>query len=500
MTLKELLTGLVFTSNKPACENELSINGLALDSREIIAGKVFIALEGANQHGLVHVEQAINNGACAVIFDPAGGGKQLAELINNVPMIAVDNLGQFIGEIAVRFYGNPSQSIDVIGITGTNGKTSCSQFLGQLLDECGIIGTLGWGEWGRLNKTLNTTPDALSVQQILTHLLNEQKQTVAMEVSSHGLAQGRVNGVTFKGAVFTNISRDHLDYHGTMEAYLQAKLTLLTKPGLAFVVLNLDDTTSDRIIAATPDTAAIWGISINGKTLTTGENLQADQIVHKANGIEFNVHWQAHCQRITIPLYGDFNIENVLLVLAVMLAMRLDFTEAIGRLAKIKPVDGRMERFGGNDQPLVFVDYAHTPDALDKVLSSLRKHCKQALWVVFGCGGNRDTGKRPLMGACAEQWADYLIITDDNPRFENSEAIIKDILSGCHSNKIEVMQNRALAIQNAIGKAEKSDCIVIAGKGHEDYQEINGIRLPFSDRDIVVKALQKKASEFTTLM
>ncbi|MDP2904360.1 MAG: UDP-N-acetylmuramoyl-L-alanyl-D-glutamate--2,6-diaminopimelate ligase [Methylovulum sp.] len=497
MKLKDLLAGLVFTSNKPGSENELSINGLALDSRAIVGGNVFIALVGSKQHGLAHVGQAVNNGASAVIFDPAGEGKQLAALIDNVPMIAVDNLGQVVGEIAARFYGNPSQSIDVMGITGTNGKTSCSQFLGQSLDDCGIIGTLGWGEWGRLNKTANTTPDALSVQQILAALVKDKKQAVAMEVSSHGLEQGRVNGVRFKGAVFTNISRDHLDYHGTMEAYFEAKLTLLDKPGLAFVVVNLDDAASDRIIVATPDTAALWGISANGKTLTAGESLTADHIVHKAGGIEFDVHWRADCQRITISLYGDFNIENVLLVLAVMLAMGIGFAEAVIRLARIKPVDGRMERFGGDGQPLVFVDYAHTPDALDKVLSSLRKHCQQALWVVFGCGGNRDTGKRPLMGAAAERWADHLIITDDNPRFENGNAIINDILTGCRSDKVEVIQNRALAIQNVISRAANNDCIVIAGKGHEDYQEIDGVRLPFSDRDIVVEALQKTAPAFT---
>ena len=207
----------------------LAIAGLALDSREVVSGDVFIALAGAKQHGLTHVEQAINNGAGAVVFDPAGNGRQLAETLQCsatllVPIIAVDNLGLKLGELAARFYGDPSRFMTVIGITGTNGKTSCSQFLSQMLDDCGIIGTLGWGEWGKLNKTLNTTPDALAIQKILAELVKNKKRTVAMEVSSHGLEQGRVNGVKFKGAVFTNISRDHLDYHGTMDAYVQAKL------------------------------------------------------------------------------------------------------------------------------------------------------------------------------------------------------------------------------------------------------------------------------------
>lgn len=484
MTLRELLTGLA-----RAEADDRVITGLELDSRRIVSGNLFIALAGTQQHGLAHVEQAIDNGACAVVFDPAANGRQLAAPINAVPMIAVENLGQRVGEIAARFYGQPSQAIDVIGITGTNGKTSCSQFLSQLLDDCGIIGTLGWGQWGRLTKTVNTTPDALSVQRMIAALRQDQKQAVAMEVSSHGLEQGRVNGVHFKGAVFTNISRDHLDYHGTMDAYLEAKLALLAKPGLEFVVVNLDDAASGRIIAAAPDTAVVWGVSASGKTLTTGESLWAERILHKPDGIEFDVRWRGELQHAAVPLYGDFNIENVLLVLAVMLAMGVEFTAAVKRLAAIQPVAGRMERFGGDGRPLVFVDYAHTPDALAKVLASVRKHCQQDLWVVFGCGGNRDAGKRPLMGAEAERWADHVIITDDNPRFENSGAIIGDILAGCRSDKIEVIPDRTLAIQSATTRASSTDCVVIAGKGHEDYQEIEGVQFPFSDKDIVINAL-----------
>ncbi len=491
MTLHELLAGLARVEAE-----DMAISGVALDSRKIVGGNVFVALAGATQHGLGHAAQAIDNGACAIVYDPAGNGRQLADDCMGTgdrarpPMIAIDNLGLVIGEIAARFYGNPSQLLDVIGITGTNGKTSCSQFLGQLIEQCGIIGTLGWGGSGRLNKTLNTTPDALSVQQILAALVKGKKQAVAMEVSSHGLAQGRVNGVNFKGAVFTNISRDHLDYHGTMDAYLQAKLTLLDKPGVAFAVVNLDDAACGQIIAAVPKTAVVWGVSASGKVLASGgESLVARNIVHQPGGIGFDVTWRTGHQQVTVPLYGDFNIENVLAVLAVMLAMGISFAEAVKRLATIKPVAGRMERFGGGGQPLVIVDYAHTPDALEKVLASVRKHCRRDLWVVFGCGGNRDAGKRPLMGAVAEQWADHLIITDDNPRFENSAAIINDILGGCRSNKVGVIQDRALAIQNAIARAGQNDCIVVAGKGHEDYQEIAGEKFPFNDRDIVIEAL-----------
>ncbi|MGZ8236897.1 MAG: UDP-N-acetylmuramoyl-L-alanyl-D-glutamate--2,6-diaminopimelate ligase [Methylobacter sp.] len=491
--LKDLLSGLATFPEQ--CN--MPVSGLVLDSRELACGDAFVALAGAKQHGLVYGEQAISNGACAIIFDPAGNGKQLAETLQrsvsaSVPMIAVENLGLKLGELAARFYGDPSRSMAVIGITGTNGKTSCSQFLSQMLDDCGIIGTLGWGEWGSLNKTLNTTPDALAIQKILAELLKNKKRMVAMEVSSHGLEQGRVNGVAFKGAVFTNISRDHLDYHGTMEAYVQAKLALLKQPGLAFAVVNLDDVYSGQIIAAVPESVQLWTFSAKGQASDSGESVQAENIVHKTDGIEFDVRCKGQVKRIKVPLYGDFNVENVLAVLAVMRAMDIPLAEAAKKLAGIKPVDGRMERFGTENDPLIFVDYAHTPDALDKVLSSLRKHCKQALWVVFGCGGNRDTGKRPQMGKIAEFWADHVVVTDDNPRYENGLDIVNDILAGCKTAKIEVIQNREQAIQKVVTSATKGDCIVIAGKGHEQYQESNGVRVPFSDRQVVMDALGRR--------
>ncbi|MDD5268623.1 MAG: UDP-N-acetylmuramoyl-L-alanyl-D-glutamate--2,6-diaminopimelate ligase [Methylococcales bacterium] len=501
MRLKELIQGFAaFPSLSLGGVEDMEITGLALDSREIVDGNVFIALAGSRQHGLAHVAQTLDKGACAVVFDPAGGGMQMAEQIKNVPMIAVDDLSLKLGEIAARYYGNPSRFMAVIGITGTNGKTSCSQFLSQMLDDCGIIGTLGWGKWGKLNKTINTTPDALETQRILAELLKDKKKTVAMEVSSHGLEQGRINGVIFKGAVFTNISRDHLDYHGTMDAYLQAKLTILSKPGLDFAVVNLDDFYSDQIIAAVPKGVVVWGVSVQGKSLASCEYVSAENILHKMDGIEFDVRWRGDIQRAKVPLYGDFNVENILTVLAVMLATGVPMSEAVKKMPFIKPVTGRMERFGGDEQPLIFVDYAHTPDALDKVLSSLRKHCQQALWVVFGCGGNRDKGKRPQMGRIAEQWADHVIITDDNPRFENGLDIVDDILAGCSekvehdsTRKVEVIQNREQAIQKAIARAADKDCIVVAGKGHELYQEINGVQIAFNDSQVVIEALKMRA-------
>jgi len=491
MNLQALLDGLI-----PNPKQELGafpVNGLVLDSRLVKQGYVFIALNGSQQHGLIHTEQAINLGAGVVIYDPAGDGVTLAESIHAVPTIAVNGLDKLLGEIAARFYAHPSRYLQVIGITGTNGKTSCSQFLAQMLDACGIIGTLGWGDWGNLTQTVNTTPDALSVQQMLASLQAQGKQTVAMEVSSHGLAQGRVNSVVFTGAVFTNITRDHLDYHGTMEAYLEAKLLLLKQSKLAFVVINLDTENSGRIIEEIPENTVTWGVSRLGKTLAKDETLQIKTSRPHSGGLEFTVVWRSVSQTINIPLFGDFNVENVSLVLAVMLAMGEDFQQAADKLKQLKPVAGRMEAFGGGSQPLVFVDYAHTPDALDNVLRSARQHCQQDLWLVFGCGGNRDSGKRPLMGASATQWADRIIVTDDNPRFEDSTDIINAILAGCDTSKTEVMPKREQAINHAISKANRDDCIVVAGKGHEDYQEIKGVKYPFSDRQMVLEALAGRA-------
>jgi len=476
--------------------DDCSIQGLALDSRLVTANNVFFALAGSRQHGLAHALQAVEKGAGAVVFEPAEVENlpTLISQIKKVPCIAIENLGLHMGDLAARYYGYPSRFMDIIGITGTNGKTSCSQFLGQLLDNCGIIGTLGWGEWGKFNKTLNTTPDALAIQKILAEFLATNKRAVVMEVSSHGLEQGRVNGVNFKGAVFTNISRDHLDYHGTMEAYLQAKLKLLDRPGLAYAVINMDDAYSQQIIDAVPKTVAIWGFSAKGNKLISGESVLAKNVVRSMKGIEFDAYWQGDIEQVKVALFGDFNCENVLTVLTVLLAQGMSLAEAAERLQCIKPVMGRMERFGKETEPQIFIDYAHTPDALQNVLSSLKKHCNQSLWVVFGCGGNRDKGKRSEMGACADFWADHVIVTDDNPRYEESLEIVKAILEGCQSNKVEVIQNREQAIITAIAKASDNDCIVIAGKGHEDYQEINGVQHPFSDKQVVIEALKMRAS------
>ena len=468
-------------------DSNLNVSGLTLNSNEVVDGSVFIALEGTSHHGLNYAKSAVEKGAIAIFFDSEDiklADKILANL--NALKIPVADLAKNLGNIAARFYDEPSHKINVIGITGTNGKTSCSQFLAQSLENCGVIGTLGWGKFGQLKQTLNTTPDALAVQKMLATLKNEGCENVAMEVSSHGLAQGRVNGLKFKGAIFTNFSRDHLDYHGTIEAYLETKLTLFHAPQLEFAVINLDDEISEKILAAIPENVEIISVTTQAKQSSRGQTLSTENIELNLSGIQCDVFWHNQKCALHVPLIGLFNLENVLCVLAVILKSGVELEEAAKRLTNLKPVNGRMERFGGdNNQPLVIVDYAHTPDALEKVLRTLRSHTKGKLGVVFGCGGNRDSGKRSQMGRVAEQFADSVIITDDNPRFESNQEIAKDILSGFFNHEANIIHDRANAIRHAIELATAQDCVLIAGKGHENYQEINGIKFPFNDAECV---------------
>lgn len=479
MNINGLLNGIA------DIDTDIEITGLCLDSRKVAAGDAFIALNGALQHGMSHAGQAIENGAVAVIYDPIGIDTVPQNL--GIPAIAINGLSLHLGEIAARFYQHPSQQIDVIGITGTNGKTTCSQLIAQALTDCGVIGTLGWGEPENLIDTGNTTPDALAVQQILRMLAERNKRVVTMEVSSHGLEQGRVNAVEFKGAVFTNLTRDHLDYHGNMQAYLQAKLSLFSNPALSFAVVNLDDASSEKVLETLKENVKCWGFSIGGCRADDVECVVADNVNHSSNGIAFDVRWSQQTLRASTPIVGAFNLQNVLTVLCVLLAMGWAFDKAVAQLARLKAVAGRMEQFGGQGKPSVIVDYAHTPDALQKVLLAARGQGR--LWALFGCGGDRDKGKRPEMGRIAETYADKVIVTDDNPRTEAPEAIINDILSGCSSDKVTIINDRHTAITTVIQQADSDDCIVIAGKGHENYQEINGVKTAFSDQSVAQQAL-----------
>ncbi|MGR9072240.1 MAG: UDP-N-acetylmuramoyl-L-alanyl-D-glutamate--2,6-diaminopimelate ligase [Gammaproteobacteria bacterium] len=487
LRLRDLIPGL------PGGEGEITVSGLSLDSRRTETGDIFFAVRGSGRHGIFHAPEAVRRGAKAVVYDPQGVGPEQLASLQGVPMIGIEKLYARLGEIASRFYGYPSSRLDVIGITGTNGKTSCSQFLAQALDDCGIIGTLGWGEWKKLNDTLNTTPDAFTLQALLAEFAGQGKKVVSMEVSSHGLEQGRVNGIRFKGALFTNITRDHLDYHGSMEAYAEAKLSLLRFPGLEFAAINLDDGYSEKILSAVPPGIGIWGYTCKGAALKEGEVVAADCMTIDADGIRMRVGLHGEKAEVRVPVYGDFNVENVLAVMTVLLAMNMTLKDAAERVASIRPIAGRMEHFrSGSASPDIFVDYAHTPDALENVLSGLRRRCAGQLWVVFGCGGDRDRGKRPQMGAIAGKLADRVVVTDDNPRHEDPDAIVNEILAGIDSGGAEVMRNREQAIHLAVERAGPGDFVLIAGKGHETWQEAKGEKKFFSDVKVVKEALLKK--------
>jgi len=476
MKLSELLTDLV------QIKEDANITHIALDSRDISVGGVFFALAGAMQHGLLYADQAQQQGAVAIIYDPAKQGAELAKSSTGTRLIAVNNLSEKLGEIAVRFYADPAQHLNIIGITGTNGKTSCSQFLAQAMDACAVIGTLGWGKYTDLHSTSNTTPDAFSLQKILAQFVAQGLSHVAMEVSSHGLEQGRVNAIKFNGVIFNNLSRDHLDYHPSMEAYFQAKLRLVQWPDLSFVIVNLDDAYAQRVIAAISDQVRVLTYSLQNKTHSKDSSINARNISYSLAGIECDVYWQGQQARLKVGLLGDFNLQNILAVLAVLLEKDMPLEACLTAIQSIKPVIGRMECFaGGVGKPLVVVDYAHTPDALNHVLSTLS--------VVFGCGGDRDKGKRKEMGAIAERLADQVIVTDDNPRFEDGVAIINDVISGLKMHKVTVINDRKSAIEQGILGCSELDVVLVAGKGHEDYQDIQGVKYPFSDREIVQELL-----------
>lgn len=476
-------------------DSALAVRGLCLDSRKVRPGDLFFAVAGSQSHGMKYASSVVASGASAILFDPAGGGAELVEPGLGVPTIPMEYLGQQVGYIADRFYGEPSAHLSVVGITGTNGKTSCSHFLASGLAEAekaAVIGTLGWGVPGSLQPTAHTTPDAIEVHDLLAELRSRSFTHVAMEASSHGLDQGRLNGIRFEGCLFTNLSRDHLDYHVTMEAYLEAKLRLVNWPGLKYIAFNLDDESATAIMQRAPLEARKLAYTLIGKhpSVLDAELVQAMAIEQGSDGISFDVLFGGQKARFQASLYGRFNVENLMGVVAVLLAKGIELREVAQRLENVRAVPGRMERFCATQAgPTTVVDYAHTPDALEKALTSLRHHCRGKLWVVFGCGGDRDRGKRPLMGGIAERWADRVVLTDDNPRSENGNVIIKEIIQGCKRQDIMVQRDRRLAIASALGQLGPHDVLLVAGKGHEDTQEIAGVKNPFSDREIVSQLL-----------
>jgi len=470
----------------PEAASSTLIRELTLDSRKVRPGDLFLAVPGTQQDGRVHIADAVARGAAAVAYEAEGAAVMTA---HSAELVALKGLAQQLSAIAGRFYGEPSRGLHLIGITGTNGKTSVSQLLAQALDllgeRCGIVGTLGNGFYGALEQGRHTTPDPIGVQATLADMKNAGARAVAMEVSSHGLHQGRVAALAFDVAVLTNLSRDHLDYHGSMQAYAEAKATLFAWSGLRCRVLNLDDAFGRELAAAEHDSRLISYSLNDAEAYLYCRDAQFDE-----QGVRATLVTPRGEGSLRSSLLGRFNLSNLLAVVGTLLGLDYPLDEILQVLPQLQGPIGRMQRLGGGKQPLVVVDYAHTPDALEKVLEALRPHVKGRLLCLFGCGGDRDNGKRPLMAAVVERLADAVLVTDDNPRTEAPAQIFSDIRAGFVTpESVQFVHGRGQAIAQLIAAASADDVLVLAGKGHEDYQEINGVRQPFSDLVEAKKAL-----------
>ena len=510
-SLGALLAGLATVESR----DERDIHGLSLDSRRVSANDLFIAVPGEERDGRDYIPQAVQNGAVALACEKSPREKsstaslaQTAEQAPKqspeqhdygVPGFDIKGLKEHIGIIADRFYAHPSAQLRLIGITGTNGKTTCAYLLAQALDllgqRCALMSTVGTGFINALQPSALTTADAVATHRRLAALLADGADAVCVEASSHGLAQGRVNGVAFDVALFTNLSRDHLDYHRSMERYGRAKGKLFRFAGLHSAVVNVDDPFGRQLLTE-HRAAHVLGYGLGAKD---GADLRPLNLRLDENGIAFEVEYRGPTSRarapVHSPLIGELNVPNLLAVIATLVACGYDLAQIAAAVSRCRPPPGRMELLspGGPgppspSRPAVVVDYAHTPDALERALVSLSELCRGKLWVVFGCGGDRDRGKRPLMGAVAERLADRVIVTDDNPRTENPATIVAQIVKGMEAGataKVTVRHDRRRAIETAIAGAAAGDIVLVAGKGHETTQTIGGRVRELNDRDIV---------------
>jgi len=478
----------------PQASRDPLIRELTLDSRQVRPGDLFLAVPGAKVDGRAHIADALARGAAAVAYEEQGAS---VLPLTDVPLIPVRGLIAQLSSLAGHFYGEPSRQLPMIGVTGTNGKTSVTQLVAQALDllgqHCGLIGTLGTGFYGALQSGRLTTPDPIAVQATLNDLKKAGAKAVAMEVSSHALEQGRVAAVDFDVAVLTNLSRDHLDYHGSMHAYEAAKARLFAWPSLRSQVVNLDDGFGERLCQAYAQRPASDHVEtrlITYSLVRPDASLYAREAVFSDEGVRATLVTAQGERTLRSPLLGRFNLSNVLAAVATLLALDYTLDEILAVTPRLQGPLGRMQRLGGGERPLVVVDYAHTPDALEKVLEALRPHARGRLLCLFGCGGDRDRGKRPLMAEVAERLADQVCVTDDNPRSEAPQQIFDDIRPGfTASADVTFVAGRGDAIAALIASAHADDVVVLAGKGHEDYQEIAGERQAFSDLIEADKAL-----------
>jgi len=478
--LDELLDGVA-----PA--PKVAIAGLTLDSRAVEPDDAFVALKGGRGHGLDHAGDAIARGARVVLWDPAEG-RDAAVAGTSVPFVAVRELRDRLGAIADRFYGSPSSRLTVAGVTGTNGKTTCAWLLASAVDRLAhrgaYLGTLGSGFPPAVEGGSLTTPDVVTLHRQLRALADAGATHVAMEVSSHALDQRRVDGVRMRVAAFCNLSRDHLDYHGTMERYALAKQRLFRLPGLEHAVINVGDPVGARFAGALGPGVVLTAVAVGGDAPAAPRFVHVVRVASSERGLELDIRGHFGARRLRSRLIGSFNAENLAVALAVLLAWQFGVDDALAALGECTAPPGRMEGYRMPGGVLAVVDYAHTPDALAKALAAVRAHARGRVLVVFGCGGERDPGKRPLMGETAERLADRVIVTDDNPRGEDADGIVATILRGIRRPAdVLVERDRALAIRAAIAEARPGDAVLIAGKGHEDYQIAGGERRHFSDRE-----------------
>lgn len=473
------------------CETvpDLTVTGIELDSRRVQSGHAFLAVAGSSTHGMKYVQQAIAKGASIVIHD---GLAEMPEA--GIPSVAVPGLGHLLSAIAARFYHSPSDHLTIAGVTGTNGKTSTAHFIAQAWQrasgDAGTIGTIGYGPVGRLKPANMTTPDPISLQAMLSDCLDQGVEKLSMEVSSHALDQGRCDDVAFDAAVFTNLSRDHLDYHGTMEAYAGAKRRLFIDYHPRFAVINLDDAFGKTLANEISNGTQVFTYGTNGSSELRGSVLKMDSL-----GMTIRLISPWGEGEVRTGLLGAFNISNLLAAAGTLALLGMPWSQVMDQLEMMRAVPGRMHCMGGEvDQPVVVVDYAHTPDALQHALHALRSHLHGQLICVFGCGGDRDRGKRPMMAGIAESLSDRIVLTTDNPRGEDPAAIIRDMTSGLEKpEQARVIIDRASAIRQAVRESGPGDIVLVAGKGHEAWQEVGGRKIPFSDEAAVHSALEDVA-------
>ena len=488
----------------------INISGLALHSSKVSPGCLFLSLLDAQQRPgkQEYIKQAIANGAAAILVDATvadcSGQDQL-------PIIPVVNLRNYVAPLASFWWQHPQRQLKLLGVTGTNGKTSCTNFLAQLLQQlqrnCGLIGTLGNGMYGNLRSSAMTTPDTLSLYQNLADCVQQQAEYVALEVSSHALAQDRIAGLAFAAAIFTNLTQDHLDYHGDMRSYAQAKQRLFTDYAVTKAIINLDDAYGRHLVQLLPSRDVIgYSVTDLGLQLKSYSHLGAQIPCVYAVGAKFSP-WQITAKVVTpvgngllvAPLVGAINLSNLLAVLATLIALGYPLEAILAAITKLQSVPGRMQLLGGGTRPWVLLDYAHTPDALTQILPELQTYCQGKLYCVFGCGGERDKLKRPLMGAIAEQYADQVVLTNDNPRHEEARTIIGDILAGMRKPEQAIINlDRGQAIIDTIHGAKQGDYVVVAGKGAETYQDLGARILNFSDYKVIMTSLESYSNAISS--